>query len=278
MMWIKKFGRWLPGFAMLALFPCWAAFADCSKALTFGMLDFPPYLTWQDGMGARGLDADILKGVMDAAGCRYTVQQVPFKRALRDVVSGELDGMPFVSYTAERAGHAWFTQPVRREMIGAFIRQEDADTRSFETLDAIITSDARVGVVLGGWHGAVFSMTVKDNAGFASRITTAGDFVTLFRWLRAGMIDVAIVDVLNGFYLIQQHRDLDHIIAAPAQINVNDVHLMLSKKTVSESDFAKIEAAITAFRATDGYQSLFLSYAPAKLATFLANPEAAITP
>ena len=254
---------------LLALAPL-SAKAECSKSFSLGMLAFPPYIDFDTSGTAHGLDVDILKGAMDLAGCTFTLHEVPFKRALRDVKLGDLDGMPSVSRTAEREEGTYFTKAMRREVVGGFVRNSDTKASAVQSLEALVASDLKVGVVLGGWYGANFDDALEHNPAFHARVQASGDFLTLFRWLNAGIVDVAIVDILSGYHVSKKAGLEAQIKPLPFRINVNDLHLMLSRETTTATDLAVIDAALKAYRESAHYKALIRRYGPESLTHDLA--------
>ncbi|WP_417449308.1 substrate-binding periplasmic protein [Kordiimonas sp.] len=258
-------------FAALAALICLStpSHAACNKTLKFGMVSYPPYIGFDAQGHAYGLDAEILDRVMRDVGCDYVLREVPFKRGLRDVKLGTLDGMPGVSKTDERAASAYFSLPIRREVVGAFVRKTDARDHNIKSLVELAASQHKVGVVLGGWYGEAFTRSVADSAAFRARIQNSQDFLTLFRWLDAGVVDVAIVDLLSGNHLSREQGLHDGLEALPFKVNVDNLYLMLSKKTFSEDDVATINDAISRFADTDDYSAMFSKHAPENLAPLL---------
>lgn len=249
----------------LLLAPTAAASAACSKTLDLGMLAFPPYISFDAVGEPYGLDVDILKRTMALAGCEFTLREVPFKRALRDVKLGDLDGMPSVSRTPEREDGSFFTHAMRREVVGGFARAGNAAVLSIPSFDALVASDLKVGIVLGGWYGQAFNRAMEQDPAFHARVQTSSDFLTLFRWLEAGIVDVAIVDMLSGYHVSKQAGLNDRIEALSFAVNVNDLHLMLSRKSVTGADVEAINSALKSFKQSPEYRSLLRLYGPDKL-------------
>ncbi|TNE65106.1 MAG: transporter substrate-binding domain-containing protein [Alphaproteobacteria bacterium] len=259
-------------FLVLALMCFWAipAHAACSKTLTFATLDYPPYVHWEKDGSATGLDADILAAVMKRAGCTYQFQQMPFKRALRAVAYGNLDGMPAVSFTKDRAAQAHFSLPIRHEVIAAFVRSEDTADARINSLPALVRSGRKVGYVLGGWHGEEFDAAIAGNAHFRDRLSAADEFLTLFRWLDSGLIDVAVVDLLIGQQMARDHADLRPMQALSFPVNVDTLHIMLSNKTTSDADIAALNRAVLDFQASPDYLALLRTHAPDDMVSVMA--------
>jgi len=261
---------WILAAAAGTLAASGASFA-CSKPLVFGTADYPPYVIWQKDSHVSGLDAELLAEVMKRAGCTYRFKQVPFKRALRDVAFGGLDGMPVVSHNAERAKTGYFTLTMRHEFIAAFARADDSRALKLTSLDGLIASNLKVSYVLGGWHGKAFMDAVEHNAAFKRRVSTVTDFETLFKALHAGLTDIAVVDILIGREVLKHHPGASPVLALPFPVNTGKLSIMLSKKTVAKEDVASLNTAIRAFRASPDYMKTIHAYAPNDMADYIAG-------
>lgn len=247
------------------------AHAACSKVVSLGMIDWPPYIIWDGNIRPSGLDMELIDAVFQTAGCTYTVHQLPFKRALKHVETGHVDGAPLVSYLPERARFGHYTLPLRQEIIGAFVRAETPTADRPQEFDDLVTSDKKVGIVLGGWYGPRLERAMANNANFRARVQTHEDFEALFQALATGAVDVAINDVAGGRYIAERTISDGAVHLLPFAVNVNEVHLLLSRKTVSNSDIETLNAAIALFRRSPDYQLVLNRYLPAE---FMKNFQA----
>ncbi len=255
-----------------ALFLVWlAAFAapasadGCGRTITLGAIEWPPYTIWEGDRFASGLDIELMAAIFGKAGCSLHILRMPFKRALRDVELGELDGMPTVSFTEERARFGYYSAPVRSEVIAAFVRDSMAESDRPRSFDGLVASPVRIGVVLGGWYGPAFEKTRAADATFRARIKTFEDFETLFRALEAGLVDVAVNDIAGGRYVAERTIGSGNIQLLPFAVHVNDVHILFSRKTLAEPDVAAINQAITTLRKDGTIDRITERYLPVAL-------------
>lgn len=251
-----------------------AASADgCEGTVTLGAIEWPPYTIWEGDRFASGLDIDLMAAIFGKAGCKLHILRMPFKRALKNVELGNLDGMPTVSFTETRAGFGHYSVPVRDEVIAAFVRAslpEKQRPQSFETLKA---STLRIGVVLGGWYGPAFEQALASDPGFQSRVSTFEDFETLFRALEAGLIDVAVNDIAGGRYVAERTVGSGTIQLLPFAVHVNSVHILLSRKTQSEATLAALDQAINAMREDGTIDQITERYLPVALLEKFVNTQ-----
>ncbi|NVJ97041.1 MAG: transporter substrate-binding domain-containing protein [Alphaproteobacteria bacterium] len=223
------------------------------------MIHWPPYINWQTEGLPSGLDIELVKAIFDTAGCRYRFMKVPFKRTLRDIEDGRLDGSPLISHTEDRARYGHYSVPVRTEAIGAFTLRGRKGPKP-ASFSALVASDLKVGVVLGGWYGQAFEAAMKENMAFRSRLTNFKDFETLFKALEAGLVDIAINDVAGGHYVARQLMKESEIALLPFFVHENEIYFFFSRKTVSVEDVGQLNLAITKFRASPAYNALLHRY------------------
>ncbi|NVJ68759.1 MAG: transporter substrate-binding domain-containing protein [Alphaproteobacteria bacterium] len=245
--------------------------AACSHALTIGVIDWPPYAIWTNDNSASGLDIELMAAVFGEAGCTFQIMKMPFKRALRDVGDGRIDGVPSVSYTNERAAFGMYSAPVRKEVIGVFVRSGMPAGNRPKSFEELIKSNHRIGIVLGGWYGAAFDKAMKTEPGFRKRIQSIEDFETLFRSLQAGLVDVAINDVAGGRYVAERTMGSGTVQLLPFAVHVNDVHFLFSRKSVKQADIDSINQAIVALEKFGTISRITERYLPIALLDKLAD-------
>lgn len=242
-----------------------ASAEGCDRTITLGAIEWPPYTIWAGDQFAAGLDIELMAAIFGRAGCSLHIIRIPFKRALRNIELGELDGMPTVSFTEDRAIFGHYTVPVRDEVIGAFVRADMVDEARPPSFDVLTSTPLRVGVVLGGWYGAAFEKARANDPAFRSRIQTFEDFEILFRALEAGLVDVAINDIAGGRYVAERTVGSGAIQLLPFAVHVNSVHILLSRKTQTEADVATINNAITGLKEDGTIDRITERYLPVAL-------------
>lgn len=241
--------------------------ANCSKIITFGVIDWPPYIVWGGEQKPSGLDIALIDGIFNEVDCKYEIRHMPFKRTLRDVETGQIDASPFVSITEERALFGFYSLPVRPEIIGAFMVASRKDGALPADFNALAQSSLTIGIVLGGWYGPAFDSAREQVPGFRERVTSFEHFKDLFRALQTGAIDVAINDMAGGNYMARRLGADEDILPLPFAVHKNDVHLFFSRKSVSARDAALIDAAILSFQQSDTYNKLLARHLPKDMLT-----------
>jgi len=257
---------------LISLISAWLALSGrpahadgCGETITLGAIEWPPYTIWEGDRFASGLDIELMAAIFGKAGCKLHILRMPFKRALRDVELGQLDGMPTVSFTDERAQFAYYSVPVRSEVIAAFVRDTQPEGDRPQSFDGLVASPLRIGVVLGGWYGPAFEKTRAEDAAFRARIKMFEDFETLFRALKAGLVDVAVNDIAGGRYVAERTIGSGKIQLLPFAVHVNDVHILFSRATTEEPTVTAINEAIATLRKDGTIDRITERYLPVAL-------------
>jgi len=237
-------------------------FAECSKTLKIG------YSNWirveaagGDEVVDYGLDFEILDAVFALAGCDFETEAIPLKRLLKAIELGQIDGTMGASLMVVRQEYAWFTAPYRRETIAMFMLPNKIKAFTPKLVDDLGTSDLLFGLGFGSWHGEKFERMVEGDPTFQKRLIYTNDFRQLFQTLRRGRLDVVLIDRSVGRYLLKLYGIADRIAAHPFIVHSNQVHMMLSKKSVSLVDAKNISRAFGRFRESEAYREIFEKYA-----------------
>ncbi len=209
-----------------------------------------------------GLDFELLQGILQMAECPFIHRPIPFKRIQEAIRHGTIDGTMGSSLTVPRQEYAWFTEPYRKEVMAMFMLKDKISAFNPKTVGDLAKSGYRVGLGMGSWHGAKFENLVRTSAAFKDRVLLVDDFNLMYQWLQHGRVDIAINDVHYGYYGLKRHNLLDQITPHPFPINTSDIHIMLSKASVSNEDATKISEAVGRFRGTEAYNQILEKYAP----------------
>ncbi|MBL4790792.1 MAG: transporter substrate-binding domain-containing protein [Kordiimonadaceae bacterium] len=207
-----------------------------------------------------GLDYELVKEIMDTAGCDFTQQSMPFKRVQAGLKHGTADIASGASVTKERGQYAWFTAPYRREIIAMFMLASEVDTFTPQSFDDIGKSKLRFGVGIGAWYGVAFDNLKKTNPNFSSRLMQHDDFNNIYNWLERGRVQVVINDLYFGLDVLRRSGKLASVKPHPYYINDDEVYLMLSKKSLVASDVEIITKAIEAVIRTKKYRAILAKY------------------
>ena len=238
--------------------------ADCKselggRALKWSWSEWIPYsYLGQDGEPA-GFDVELIKAILDRAGCPYQFVEMPPKRAQLGIRDGSVDLMGAASLTADRFIYSHFSLPYRDEGVVLFARAEQSLEFADLTLEEILKRRLRVVAGLGGWYGKDYEahQQTLENAGLLSLNSKLESRISM---LLNGRADVLIEDKVAG---IATARDLgvgEKLAILPKALNSDPVHMMLSRVSVPSSVVARIDAAIQSLSSSFDYQMVIASY------------------
>lgn len=197
--------------------------------------DWLPYVQLADET-VTGSDIELVRSLTGQLGSSLQLHQMSEQRALQQLQQGELDLVFAASYTKERAAYAYFSLPYREENISVVLTKDlaaqhpELKTKAdFYRLAAKQWSGA---VNTAGYYGDEFEQ-FKLNKGQSRLFHVAEEFRRL-QMVAQGRAQFSIVDHKVAHYHIHQHKELSALKLLPFLLHHSSIHLMLSKKTITE--------------------------------------------
>lgn len=233
----------------------------CNKTLTIAFFDWQPYHYRDENGEPTGLDVEILKATFGAAGCPFKLTVMPWKRTLLAIKFGTIDGAMGASVKEDRQEYAWFSRPYRRETMVIFTRNSD-EFNGLETLEEVVGTDRRIGVMLGSWYGPSFDALYQRDRSLRTRLSQTADYEILFNGLFKGRLDLVFNDLFNGVHMLKKMGKLDDVSIHPLILNDDYTHFILSKLTVTRETVDAVNKAIEAFQSTDDFTRVLHRYVP----------------
>jgi polar amino acid transport system substrate-binding protein len=247
--------RWIFGgaqvavclFFALAVFNVRAGSAQEDCQLFAGYGPEPPYHYPDEQGKIIGIDADILRIVLEDIGCRLTFDEHPWKRTLRDISTGKLDVTMGASYTGERAKFAHYSVPYRGQPHVVFENRKSASKTA--TLADFLNAGHSLGVVLG-WHYTDEIRKLIDDPAYGSLVHVAPTFDSLLSMHDRGRFEgfLANPSVVAGEIGIQALREKYRMTKADVDI----LHFLFSRATVEAGLVARFNQRL-AQRIEDGF-------------------------
>lgn len=229
----------------LTLFAPLLASAACTRPLRVPFEDWRPYSFMADGQHT-GLETELLAVVAQEAGCRVIyVPEVPRNRRLPMLLAGELD---LLIAATPRADAAWYTRPYRDEVLGVFMRAEEArlDARS---LDELLRANLR----LVTHRGPALVPIVND---FKARglLTWFEEYARGVQLMQAGHGDVLLGDSV-AIAFAARAADIP-LIELPITLLRDPVTYKLSRKSLTAADLRAFNLAIQRLEARGELQRI----------------------
>ncbi|WP_430475126.1 substrate-binding periplasmic protein [Thalassospira lucentensis] len=229
----------------------------CERPLTVRVSETYIPFSFKNELGAAaGKDVALISQIMADLGCEVTFVFLPWKRALLELEQGHLDILPSASITPERQVYALFSQPYRNEVSGLVVRKEDEGRFLLQTIDDIILYDMKLGHVRGAYRGELFEQFQKL-PGAPMQLTDVSiseiGFNLLLKKRIDGLVGIPAVTLAHA----ERMGIADNLIAHSFIFGSDPIHLMYSRKSISQKLVDRINDVLTQAIGTSVYQDLY---------------------
>lgn len=232
-------------FAWLLILPQ-LALAACQRPLRVPFEDWRPYSFMADGHHT-GLETELLAAVAREAGCQISyVRDVPRDRRLPMLEAGQLDLL--VAATPRLGDAAWYTRPYRDEVLGVFMRADEAP-REARSLDELLR--ARVRLVT---HSGPATLPIVHQFAARGLLTSFEAYAMGVKLMQRRQGDVLLGDSVAIAYAARA-ADVP-LIELPIALVRDPVTYKLSRKSVTEEELAAFNQAIQRLEARGELQRI----------------------
>ena len=195
-----------------------------------------------------GTDIELMRQIVSAVGSQIHFQYVPETRALHQLKNGQVDLLFAASYTPVRAEYAWFTKPYRHEVNVLVVHQELLQLYP-ELKDRKAFFQLAMRKLVGtynptGFYGDEFEL-LKQNAQVSKRSLFVFEAERRMDLVLSKRADYTLVDQVATEYQWQHSQQPPPLVLLPFAVNRAAIHVMASKKRVSATCVARLDAAIT---------------------------------
>lgn len=240
---------------LLILLTPLAAHAACQTTFSVAWLEWKPYQMLEEQQ-VTGIDIELLKAIMNKAGCAYHLKNIPWERTKRYIQSGNLDLAIGASKTANRRPWANFSEPYRSETTAIFVRKDEYPIWNVaQNFTQLAHLKPRVAVIHGAFYGEAWNKT-KDVL-FVHQLSK---YEQLFKMLHSQRTNIVLNDLYNGKELIKEFGLQEQITTLDWNASIDEIHLMFSKKTVPQGDIDLINHAIRQLRASGEIDAIIRRY------------------
>ena len=211
----------------------------CDKTINVGTNEryWPPYVVLKNNT-LTGVEIDIIKTIFkDSPFCINFTLLPNSLRALEELKHGRVDLMFAASKTRERQAYAHFSLPYREEVM---LLYKHAGSASISSLEQLFKKGLTAGVNRGSFLGHTFK-TLSDK--YSKQIVLTSDADKRFALLNKKRVDFVVDDSLVAHHFANKYTAILPV-EQVAPINVNNVHFMMSKKTISLEEVNTINAHI----------------------------------
>jgi len=237
---------------------CWilsfsVAASECPAQLRLAYnTTWLPYVEVTDEQ-VSGSDIELIRQVITQMGSELKLQYVPEKRAMRMLQQGLVDVLFAASFTPQRAEFAWFSAPYRKEHNVVLVRKKMLEQYpQLSRREAFLALAARklVGAYNpAGYYGDEFEQ-VKQLPEVQRRSLAVYEPVRRLDLVSGARADYTIADSEAVLVDLVQRGDQQQFYVLPFYLNSADIHLMLSKVTVTQACVIELNRLITAHKKT----------------------------
>ena len=222
-----------------------------------------PYQFYTKNGKLTGVDVEAFKLIAKKAELPITFVEVPWRRHLKFIKSGMIDIAIGTSYTKVRAEHGYFSTPYRKESVNLFVKKGTSKEILLNKLSDLLKSDYLIGIENGYSYGEVFSsLSVKPK--FNGKLVKALNIEQNAELLINGRINGFLADPVAVKSFTEKYNLKDEFEKHPLLIYQTNIHIMLSKKTFSKDDLAKVNQAIVELKKNGELNEVFERWSPAK--------------
>jgi polar amino acid transport system substrate-binding protein len=245
----------------------------CSKPMKMTIEQWPPYI-YTDAQGqATGLDIELAKAIFKEAGCILQIgAEVPRKRRQYMFSRGEIDVMLAASKTPEREAFSRFTNPYRNESVSLFTTPNQLEKyQAIDNFDAILKQRITLLAPNAGWYGEDYKSHYfwLNEANLLSPFESFTQGIKMFEAHRAELI------MGDTGALVYEAKQKNVPMSALPKLVLNDnVRLMLNKKSTTEADLKKLNAAMARLEKRGVLEKIRNQYGMSLSETARASPEA----
>jgi len=213
------------------------------STLSVGWELWYPYQYHNSNQKLVGLDFDIFNAIVKQADFSVEYTELPWKRHLHYIKTGQMDVAMGASYNNEREEYAYFTKPYRLELVKLYVKKGQAKHIKLPSLSALSKSDYMIGVEGGYYYGKNYQELIKSTE-FQSHINEVIDIEENVNLLMKGHIDGFLVDPVTMKAFVEKYKLHNEFEPHSVKIYQDNIHIMLSKKALNESALQRFNQAI----------------------------------
>lgn len=238
-----------------------AIVAQTAPACQFsvGFDAWEPYQYIDIGNKVVGLDIEVATAVLNKMQCAITFKAGTWVDLLSELKDGKIDILLGASKTDAREEFALFSDAYRTEEYSLYIRKDDTQSQSFNTVAAFIESGRKIGVVEDYYYGPEVSM-LRDGTVTSKQFMPAiiGE-VNIARLLDRD-IDGFLEDSFVGASFLRRKALGNYIETQGLTINTGNAHIMFSKVTVDKNTVETFNQKLNEVKSSQEYAEIVKRY------------------
>lgn len=212
------------------------AFSAVKEVKLCGAMGWYPYYVKKGGQ-IQGASIDIMKEIGKKQGFRVKVMgDIPWKRQLAMVKSGQLDVIGGIYYTSERARIYKYTDAFMTDEARVFVKKG----KEFSFKDFSDLKGKTGGRPSGGSYGEKFDKYAASNL----KMEKFEGKDSLVKMLLAGRVDYLVFAYWDMNSYLKEKGYSSQVKVLPKAITKNNVHFIFSKKSAAVSLVPKVNSEL----------------------------------
>ncbi len=216
-------------------------------------VEFPPY-SYQEQSKVSGVQVEIVKKAFEYAEINYSLELLPFARALFEAEKGEKDFIFNFYKNDDRLKRFEYTDAVIENPLVFFVKK---DSNIKFNGDLTLLSDYKIGTIIGYSYADDFDYAIIHNL---LKIDETSSHEANFRKLNTGRIDMYVCDKNVGIYTIKQLKLENNFKILDTPLNIQYGYLGISKDNPKKSIIPKINQALKEIKQNINIEDLIQKY------------------
>jgi polar amino acid transport system substrate-binding protein len=206
-----------------------------------------------------GLDFDILEAIASKMSCKVTYAEVPWKRCLAGIESGEFDGTSNIVKTPERDVYANYSDSYLQLTNVFFTLKSNAHKYKMAKMSDVLKQDKfNLGITIGYEYGGEFVDLMK-NPKFKAMTEEAVTEEANFMKTADGRINGFYGDEFVGISHLKRLNLMDKIVIHH-KLKSTPGFFMFSKKTRNKQFISQFNKALKSVKTDGQYQKIMTKY------------------
>jgi len=206
-----------------------------------------------------GLDVDLLTAVARNADCEITFRKGTWRDMLQHLKDGEVDLLAGATRTPDREQFAFFSEPYRDEQFSLYIATDRLGELEKKSFEQMLKEGLRFGVVDDFLYGDPVS-SFQDDPQYQDHFDYSSMAETNISKLLNGEVDGILEDKYVGASLIRDKNIQDAVTSHPLRLISNPVSIMISRASVDEELFTRINQSVQELQANGGIDKILAQY------------------
>ena len=227
--------------------------------LIMGWDPWEPYQFANVDGNVNGLDVELVKIIVENAGCTLEFNQDNWSSLLAKIQNGEIHLLAGATQTESRDEFAWFMDPYREESFVLYVRADEKNDYPEENLQALLERGGQIGVTQDYIYGDEVS-ALQDSPDFAEQFIGVPISELNYSKLADLEIDGFLEDPFVAVAILRRKGLGKQIVAHDIEIHTGMVHLMLSKASVNETMFGHLNNSLAEMKESGKLDEILEKY------------------